>query len=514
MEPSTSDWTAGYVADIGYTYGYYPELNPARIPLAFAHAGLAWPEVGAACELGFGQGMSANIHAAASTVEWHGTDFNPSQAAFAQELASASGNGAQLRDDAFADFCRRPDLPDFDFIGLHGIWSWISDENRAVIVDFVRRKLKVGGVLYISYNTLPGWAAFAPMRHLLNAHADVIGSEGHGIVHRIDGAVDFAQKLLAVNPAYARANPQVTERLKLLASQNRHYLAHEYFNRDWHPMHFGTLSQWLAPAKVSFACSANLLDHVDVVNLTQEQRQFLSGIPDSSFREAVRDFVVNQQFRKDYWVKGPRKLAPADQGSRIRALRFALATPAEDVRLKVTGALGEATLNQEVYGPLLEAMADHRPVSIGELEARVARKNVGMPQLLQAILVLSSAGNITAIQDESTARKAKDRTRRLNAALWAKARFSTDINYLASPLMGGGVGASRIQQIFLSSIASGQKNPEMWAKAAAEMLTSQGQLLLKEGKLLDVAAQSAELLAQAKTFDSKILPVMRALEVI
>ena len=71
----------------------------------------------------------------------------------------ASGAAAKLFDQAFAEFCARPDLPDFDFIGLHGIWSWISDENRAVIVDFIRRKLKVGGVLYISYNTQPGWAA-------------------------------------------------------------------------------------------------------------------------------------------------------------------------------------------------------------------------------------------------------------------------------------------------------------------------------------------------------------------
>ena len=26
-----SDWTAGYVADIGYTYGYYPETMPMRL---------------------------------------------------------------------------------------------------------------------------------------------------------------------------------------------------------------------------------------------------------------------------------------------------------------------------------------------------------------------------------------------------------------------------------------------------------------------------------------------------
>jgi hypothetical protein len=146
-----SDWTAGYVADIGYIYGYYPELNPLRVRLAFLNAGLVAPEIGAACELGFGQGLSANLHAAGSMLQWHGTDFNPSQAAFAQELASASGSSAQLLDEGFDVFCNRVDLPEFDYIGLHGIWSWISNENRAVIVDFIRKKLKVGGVLVYAY---------------------------------------------------------------------------------------------------------------------------------------------------------------------------------------------------------------------------------------------------------------------------------------------------------------------------------------------------------------------------
>ena len=33
-------WTSGYVADIGYTFGYYTELNPLRLGLAFAQQGL------------------------------------------------------------------------------------------------------------------------------------------------------------------------------------------------------------------------------------------------------------------------------------------------------------------------------------------------------------------------------------------------------------------------------------------------------------------------------------------
>ena len=62
-----TNWNDGYVVDIAYTYGYYPGMNPARLPLAFAFHGLQAPAIQTACELGFGQGLSTNFHAAAST---------------------------------------------------------------------------------------------------------------------------------------------------------------------------------------------------------------------------------------------------------------------------------------------------------------------------------------------------------------------------------------------------------------------------------------------------------------
>ena len=102
-----NDWNSGYTTDIDYTFGYYPELNPARIRLAVLDAGLVCPEVGTACELGFGQGVSVNVHAAASVTRWSGTDFNPAQASFARALGAASGAEPQLHDDAFAEFCTR-----------------------------------------------------------------------------------------------------------------------------------------------------------------------------------------------------------------------------------------------------------------------------------------------------------------------------------------------------------------------------------------------------------------------
>ena len=510
----TDDWTAGYVADIGYTYGYYTELNPLHARLALLYAGYACPQVETACELGFGQGLSVNLHAAGSGVEWFGTDFNPAQTAFAQELAAASRSAAQLHDDSFAEFAQREDLPQFDYIGLHGIWSWISDENRAVIVDIVRRRLKVGGVLYVSYNTLPGWAAFAPMRHLMTEHANVIGSTGAGIVNRIDGAIDFAEKLAATNPAYLRANLQVGDRLKRLKGQNRHYLAHEYFNRDWHPMHFATMASWLEPAKVQYACSAHLLDHIEKVNLTSDQRALMREIADPMFRESVRDFMVNQQFRRDYWVKGARRLSRPEQRDALRAVRVVLAVAATDVPDKVSTPLGEATLNVKVIGPLMKTMADFKARTLGELEQEFQPSGVTFPSLLEAVMILVGAGRLQTVQDEAAIGERMETTARLNSHLMGKARASADIGFLASPVTGGGVGVGRFFQLFLAARAEGLSEPSEWARFAWNTLKSEGQRMLKDGVRLDSDADNlAELGRQAQDFAQRYLPALRALQV-
>lgn len=510
-----SDWNAGYVTDIGYTFGYYTELNPLRIQLAFLNAGIKAPETGTACELGFGQGVSTVVHAAASTVAWSGTDFNPAQAAFARDLNLAAGSNAQLFDDAFADFCARPELPDFDFIALHGIWSWISDENRHVIVDFVRRKLKVGGVLYISYNTLPGWSAVGPLRKLLAEHASTLSAEGVGVLKRVDDAIAFTDKLLATNPLYARINTQVAPRFEKLKEQNRQYLAHEYFNEHWLPMYFADMAQWLEPAKLTYACSANYLDAIDAINLSAEQLAMLKEIEDPLFRQTVRDYMVNQQFRKDYWVKGAVRLSPLEQVEALLTQRVMLGAYRPGIELTVKGALGDCTLSESIYNPILDLLADYQPRTIGQIEQLLQAKSIARGQLFQAVMVLAGMGCLVAVQDDKTIGLAQKHTAVLNQRLMMHTRSSNDITVLASPVTGGGVTVFRIQQLFLLAISRSQKQPADWANFVWQILSAQKQGVLKEGKALQTAEENtAELLEQANTFAEKQLPMLKALKVI
>ncbi|MCK2097393.1 class I SAM-dependent methyltransferase [Thauera aromatica] len=509
-----ADWTGGYVTEVDYTHGYFRELNPARVALTFSHAGLVHPEVGMACELGFGQGISINIHAAASKVAWYGTDFNPSQAGFAMRLAGASAAGTALCDEAFADYAQRKDLPDFDFIGLHGIWSWISDENRVVIVDFIRRKLKVGGVLYISYNTMPGWAPVVPVRDLLIEYADAMLAPAVGSINRMEAALGFAEKLMATNPAFVRANPKIPKFLESLKSKDRNYLVHEYFNRNWLPMSFSRMANWLSEAKLSYACSANYLDGVDSVNLLSDQQDFLNKIPDALFREGMRDYMVNQNFRRDYWVKGPRRLKPGEQVGALRRQKVILTTHRQDVPLKVKGAQGEAALNELINNPILDLLSDHKPRTLDEIEQVVSGKGIAFNQVVQSVMTLIGADQLTVAQDESIVAIAKNHTDKLNDHFLRMALCGHHVDHLASPVTGEGVALGRTTQLFLLAANQGEMQPAEWAQFVWQTLAAQGQKLIKEGKTLETPeANLAELTAQAQTFAEKQLPILKALQI-
>lgn len=505
-------WNAGYVVDVAYLFAYEPELNPLAATFALTAAGFAAPEIARACELGFGQGLNVNLHAAAGSAVWYGTDFIPAQADFARETAAAAGSAAHLADESFETFCARDDLPEFDFVGMHGIWSWVSEANRAAIVGMLARKLRPGGILYVGYNALPGWSDMVPLRDLIAEHMRVRGAAGAGSLDGFDDALAFAERLLAADPVFAAANPMARARVQRMKTQDRRYLAHEYLNRNWRPMGFAEMAARMAACKLDFAGPADPIDTIDELNLTGPQRALLADIADPGFRQSVRDFCLNRQFRRDYWIKGARRISKIERIERLRARRVVLTWPREQVGLTVKGALGEGTMQAAIYAPLLDALADHRPRSLGELEDALAPKGIDLGQLVQAALVLGANGAVRPAQDDATIDAAQPRTARLNRHLMRQARGGVEIGYLASPLTGGAVPATRFEQMFLLARAEGYATPEGWAAHAWNTLESQGERMTRDGVMLTRPEDSrAELLRLARDFAGGRLALLDAL---
>jgi len=107
---------------------------------------------------------------------------------------------------------------------------------------------------------------------------------------------------------------------------------------------------------------------------------------------------------------------------------------------------------------------------------------------------------------------ARPATDRLNRHLINKARSRSDIDHLASPVIGGGVLVGNFQLLCLLAIFQGKQQPVDWAKLAWPYISSSGQKITKEGKIIESANDSlAELTAQARTFAEKQLPILQAL---
>lgn len=509
-----ADWSEGYISDINYTYGYYPYLNPNSVIIPFLTAGLEVPKFGTACELGFGQGISINAHAAASDITWYGTDFNPAHASFAQELAEVSESDIHVYDQSFAEFCTRSDLPDFDFIGLHGIWSWISDDNRHLITDFLRRKLKVGGVLYISYNTLPGWSAAAPIRHMLNQHDHMLGSRGQNMQKRVQASLDFTQNLLQICTPLVQKSPSIPEKLEQMQNLNPNYLAHEYFNSYWQPMYFSELIDWLSPAKATFVCSPNVLEDFALSNFTEEQQALLAGIDDPMFVQTIKDYMHNTQFRQDFWVKGARNISTAKLEKTWQNLRFLMISNRENITLEASGRLGNITLRQDIYEPILDILSDYQIHCVADIWQAIDDK-FQQSLLFEALAFLQAKGDIVLVQEQAIIDKVRPHCQKFNDYILHQSLVEQNIKSLACPLTGGAFNFSQFDLIFLSAYQQGKTTTEQLTDVAWQALSQQGQSLIKEGKTLQTEAENiAELKKMAIEFTKNTLPIAQRLQIV
>ena len=512
MSPS---WNDGYFTEGNYTFGYYRELSPLfqRFCLLLKGIGVdPYTNDDHHCELGFGQGLSFAIHAATNPGNFYGNDFNPSQALNAQSLInSIVGKKGFAYDDSFAEFLLRK-TPNFNSISLHGIWSWVSPENQSCLISIAKEKLLPGGHVYISYNTLPGWSAASPLRHLLtlSTRLNNLSPEPN---KRIKSAIEFADGLLNTNPKYLLEAPGLKQRLEGLKKADIRYLAHEYFNDHWNCMYFSDVVQRLSGAKLEYATTAEPGDLMEGLNLSPESSNFIKTIGDPILQEQCKDYCVSRQFRKDIYVKGMRLLSKQEQINSLRNMRFVLVVQPEDIPKKLRMPVGEIELKDDIYQPIMQAFVknDFRPLSLAE----IAQKNqhLSFPQCIDAIMILTHFRFASPCNEAGDVDNLIKATTSLNNCIVQEAKFKNEISWLASPVIGGGVNVNRIEQLFLLAMNLGLKDKEI-PKNALDILWNQGERVLKDEKMLETYEDNLAHIEESwRAFSSKKLNILKALRV-
>ena len=237
-------------------------------------------------------------------------------------------------------------------------------------------------------------------------------------------------------------------------------------------------------------------------------RAITAEIRDPTRREYFRDLILNQQFRRDIFIKGIRRLGFLTTRDRWLELRLALPIPAVDVPRKVTGTLGELALQDEVYEPIVAKLTG-APKTVRELIANPSITNLGWARLQQALMILLGQAKCHIALPSSGEAERANCTGLLNLAIMRRARESTDIAYLASPVIGGAIDMDRIGQLFL--LAARERAPGR-ARFVWNILKIQDQKIVKDGKVLDTEEENlAGLAERAHLCAEKTAPVLAKL---
>ncbi len=443
-------WNEGYVADVPYTSGYYREMAPTHQAVTALLAGVTPPDPSGAyrfLELGCGTGMGLCILAAANPqAEFVGVDFMPAHVAAARRLIATAGLGnIRIVEASFESLARGEgeDLGQFEFAALHGVYTWISDALKRDVVRLLDRHLAPGGLVYVGYNNMAGWAETIPTQKLLIEQARRVGGDSPS---QIRSALSTALALRAVK-APALAGDLLSHQLKgktdaieTLPPALFVYLAHEYLNEHWRPLFITDVARDFAAAKLNFVGRAAFLEIMPELMLSPEQERVLRECRDPLMAELQTDLMSPTAFRRDVFARGGMRLSAPRREALLRQVHLGLIVTPAEVPMRVPSPTGELDLDENVYAPLVRRLVDG-PATVDEL-IQITAAQGGSMSSLELISMLVGAGSAAPLAHAGRQDLDVAIIRRFNVAMVEALRDHSTMRFsLASPLVGGGIDA-------------------------------------------------------------------------
>ncbi len=471
---ATLQAAAGYTTDVPYVDHYYSHLAPVMVSYVAALNGVAPGPLDDFdyCEIGCGNGLSLNLHAAVHpAARFVGIDINPGHIANARRLAEAGGltNVRYLAMDVAS--AEREALPEFDYITLHGVYAWVSDTVRAGIAAFLGRRLKPGGLAVVSYNALPGWAGLEPLREMMRAYT--AGVPGIGSLERARQGLAYLRYMAERSAGYFAHQPGAQAMLLQLEGLDLRYIAHEYFNEYWTPLYFSQVAGEMKQAGLTYAGSQPVETNYLEATVLPVFQELIQSAPSRTVVETHKDFVRDTRFRVDVYARpaaSPPSVAAADAAAFFAGFAFSLSGPADHTALQ--GRAGEMDFN--LQGPLFPALVRSLaagPRTLAELgtDHRLAAFDAaGILAALQQMVLVRVAVPALRSAPAYPGQAAGLALSRFNCALLEHKLASDEADQvgLSSPLLGAAVHIPKAEALMWMAIgAAGRERAADWVIA-------------------------------------------------
>ena len=369
--------------EVAYTALPHPATHPDRLATVAAFLGREPPDVARCRVLEVGCSDGGNLIPMAQglpSAQFVGCDLAARALAAGRRTIAELGlaNIALVQEDLAA---LSPSHGEFDYIIAHGVYSWVRQDVRDALFELAGKRLAPNGVMFVSYNALPGCRIRQTAWDVLRAHVEHIAEPRA----RIDEARRLARIIGEAGRVWQEGDEAVRAEFRAIAQRSDSAVFHDDLAVPNDPFYFRDVVARAARFGLGYLAEADL-HSMSAAGVSANARAFLSTL-DMLAREQYLDYVRLRRFRQSLFQRSDAAGAPMLHPARLDAMHVA-ADPslsrAADADKAGDLARGLDPPDGARVRPLLEFLLALSPATIAVPALRERFRN--LPRPLEAIL--------------------------------------------------------------------------------------------------------------------------------
>ena len=191
------------------------------------------------------------------------------------------------------------DFGTFDYIIVHGIWSWVPDMVKDKILSICNRNLSDRGIAFVSYNTYPGWKRLEQLRDIMLYSEK--GAPSDTLLDRTVYTKKVLQKiqdLITKSPSTNQKGAYKIKDIDHVLKADNYYVGHEYLESINDPVYVSDFIKRAQAQGCAYVGDENLQSsfiswlYADI----QDGIKMLAQ-DDYIAKEQYYDYVYDTQFR-------------------------------------------------------------------------------------------------------------------------------------------------------------------------------------------------------------------------
>lgn len=215
----------------------------------------------------------------------------------------------------------------FDYIIVHGIYSWVPPVVQRKILDVCRENLAPNGVAYVSYNAYPGWHILGTIRQMMLYHTRDIKEP----LLRAAQARALMEFLVEAVPAQGEGSSGIFAAFgnflkgesKRLKDNTDSYILHDELEEVNQPFYFHEFAATASEAGLDYLCEADLATNLPGNFPPAVSERLMKMARDMVEMEQYMDYLRLRSFRRSLLIHQDAIANRSIKAERVAFLRVA-----------------------------------------------------------------------------------------------------------------------------------------------------------------------------------------------